>query len=1089
MKRIFILLAVALACISCEHAFRDELQEIHSEIDELRELINQTNSNIEALRTIINAIQDNDFVTGIAPIKENGVEVGYIISFSKSGNVTIYHGQDGQDGKPGQDGQPGKDGYTPVISARQDSDGIWYWTLDGEWMTDENGQRIKAVGTDGQNGQPGKDAITPQLKIEDGYWFVSYDNGDSWQQIGKATGEDGKDGDPMFSSVDCTNSDYIVMTLSDGQTIIIPTWKAFEELQEECSKANANISAMQVIITALQDNDFVQSITPLYDGTKEVGYIISFSKSGNVTIYHGQDGQPGKDGYTPVISARQDSDGIWYWTLDGEWMTDENGQRIKAVGTDGQTGQDGQPGKDAITPQLKIEDGYWFVSYDNGDSWQQIGKATGEDGKDGDPMFKDIVINNDDITLIFADGSEISLPRNTRVKIRLDVEGEEAGIMPGKEIQINYTLENATEKTFVTASSNGSYIVRVEPVDKETGRIIVKCPFIYSDGYINIMVSDGESFSFVKVVNLYEQKMIFSNGLEYFIAPHGGEISIPFSTNFDYSFLIESDAQSWLSIVSEETRAEMRDGILVIKIGNNERENSRKGKIYVIPSNSTGEIYTEIIINQASAFFSIEQSKYAVNVEGETITTMISSSRGLTVKVPADAENWISTNIDDLGNDNYKLTSVITKNTTNKTRSAIVELLSENGEQILGDIEYVQSSSITDELSNMVLKVRANFSNNFTASFNINAFYTVITYPDDGGVSASLLFEGVDCYIDWGDGQAERIYIDSNSKTDLTINHEYKTSEPKDYIVSISGKIASFSSGDRICISEVIQWGNLNLRNLEISDYLLKQIPGDNYGSFSKLSRINFQNCTSLEYIPENLFQNANSLNYLESTFSGCSSLKEIPEKLFDNCIKVNDYSNTFAYCSSLVKIPERLFEKCLNVIHFSGTFAGCSSLISIPEELFKHNTKVTTFTGTFAGCSSLQSIPEKLFHNCSEVKDFSSTFYNCTSLKDIPAKLFEKCPNVNSVRFTFAYCAITSIPSCIFDNNRRITDFAGTFYGCWNSSGESPFTVIDGVKYHLYERYLCIDQFVRPESYAECFGGGNYADKEEIQNAGWYYR
>ena len=898
MKRIFILLAVALACISCEHAFRDELQEIHSEIDELRELINQTNSNIEALRTIINAIQDNDFVTGIAPIKENGVEVGYIISFSKSGNVTIYHGQDGQDGKPGQDGQPGKDGYTPVISARQDSDGIWYWTLDGEWMTDENGQRIKAVGTDGQ---------------------------------------------------------------------------------------------------------------------------------------------------------------------------------------------DGQPGKDAITPQLKIEDGYWFVSYDNGDSWHQIGKATGEDGKDGDSMFDDIIINNDNITLIFADGSKISLPRNTRVKIRLDVEGEEAGIMPGKEIQINYTLENATEKTFVTASSNGSYTVRVEPVDKETGRIIVKCPFIYSDGYINIMVSDGESFSFVKVVNLYEQKMIFSNGLEYYIAPHGGEISIPFSTNFDYSFLIESDAQSWLSIVSEETRAEMRDGKLVIKIGNNERENSRKGKIYVIPSNSTDEIYTEIIINQASAFFSIEQSKYAVNVEGETITTMISSSRGLTVKVPADAEDWISTNIDDLGNDNYRLTSVITKNTTNKTRSAIVELLSENGEQILGDIEYVQSSSITDELSNMVLKVRANFSNSFTASFDINAYYTIRTYPDDGGVSGSTLFEGVDCYIDWGDGQAERIYIDSNSRTtNPTINHEYNTTEPRDYIVSISGKIPSLSSGDRICISEIIQWGNLNLRNLKISDYLLKQIPGDNYGSFSKLVNITFQDCKSLEYIPENLFQYANNLSHFESTFRGCSSLKEIPEKLFENCIGVNHYGSTFANCSSLVKIPERLFEKCLNVTHFSGVFNGCSSLISIPEELFKHNTKVTTFREIFAGCSSLQSIPENLFQYCPKVKDFSSAFYYCISLKDIPAKLFEKCPNVNSVEYAFSECDITSIPSCIFDNNRRITNFYRTFYGCYKVSGESPFTIIDGVKYHLYERHLCIDQFVRPESYEQCFRHGNYTDAEEIKKAGW---
>ena len=52
-------------------------------------------------------------------------------------------------------------------------------------------------------------------------------------------------------------------------------------------------------------------------------------------------------------------------------------------GTDGKDGQDGQDGKDGVTPQLKIEDGYWYISYDNGTTWTQLGKATGEDGKDG----------------------------------------------------------------------------------------------------------------------------------------------------------------------------------------------------------------------------------------------------------------------------------------------------------------------------------------------------------------------------------------------------------------------------------------------------------------------------------------------------------------------------------------------------------------------------------------------------------------------------------------------------------------------------------------------------------------------------------
>lgn len=41
-------------------------------------------------------------------------------------------------------------------------------------------------------------------------------------------------------------------------------------------------------------------------------------------------------------------------------------------------------GKDGITPLLKIENDYWFISYDEGETWQQEGKAKGEKGEKGD---------------------------------------------------------------------------------------------------------------------------------------------------------------------------------------------------------------------------------------------------------------------------------------------------------------------------------------------------------------------------------------------------------------------------------------------------------------------------------------------------------------------------------------------------------------------------------------------------------------------------------------------------------------------------------------------------------------------------------
>lgn len=60
MKKIFHLITSAvimLAVCGCDNIFRDELNEIHSEID--------------ALQKIITALQSNDYVTDVTPVIEN----------------------------------------------------------------------------------------------------------------------------------------------------------------------------------------------------------------------------------------------------------------------------------------------------------------------------------------------------------------------------------------------------------------------------------------------------------------------------------------------------------------------------------------------------------------------------------------------------------------------------------------------------------------------------------------------------------------------------------------------------------------------------------------------------------------------------------------------------------------------------------------------------------------------------------------------------------------------------------------------------------------------------------------------------------
>lgn len=347
MKNLFATLALCLFMLSSCTADLDKLSNRLDDLEDrvaiLEELCAQMNTNVESLQTIIDALQNNDFITSIEPIVEGGDTIGYRITFSESGQITIYHGEDGKDGLDGEDG---RDGNTPEIGIAQYTDGKYYWTIDGQWMLDDNGEKIPVTGEDGE------DAITPRLKIEDGYWFISYDGGLTWTRLGEATGEDGKDG---------------------------------------------------------------------------------------------------QDGSTPEIGVKADTDGVYYWTLNGEWLLDDNGEKIPVQGESG------------TTPQLKIEDDYWYISYDGGLTWTQLGKATGDDGRDGndglngDSIFEDVYEKDGCVYFVLSNGNTIVIP--------IMEGGGTITPDPEKDFDITFTYEPGTE---VAVGESVEIAYTVKGADKYT---------------------------------------------------------------------------------------------------------------------------------------------------------------------------------------------------------------------------------------------------------------------------------------------------------------------------------------------------------------------------------------------------------------------------------------------------------------------------------------------------------------------------------------------------------------------------------------------------------------------------------------------
>ncbi len=227
MKKIFYLLLIAVlaSCSSYDDsALWDKVNGLADRVTKLETLCQQMNTNIVSLQKLVTALQKNESIKQITELPDGS---GYLITFTSDKSIIIYNGTNGKDGTNGVDGTDGKDGVdgvTPAIGVKKDVDGIYYWTVDGEWLL-ADGKKVKAEGTDGNNGAPGvngadgvdgTNGITPQFKIENDYWYVSYDNQQTWKQLGRATGNDA-------TSIQITQDDEnVYFELEDGTIITVP---------------------------------------------------------------------------------------------------------------------------------------------------------------------------------------------------------------------------------------------------------------------------------------------------------------------------------------------------------------------------------------------------------------------------------------------------------------------------------------------------------------------------------------------------------------------------------------------------------------------------------------------------------------------------------------------------------------------------------------------------------------------------------------------------------------------------------------------------------------------------------------------------
>ncbi len=175
-------------------------------------------------------------------------------------------------------------------------------------------------------------------------------------------------------------------------------------------------------------------------------------------------GVDGKDAVAPVVGIKEDN-GEFFWTIDGEFILN-GGAKVPVSGK---------------TPQFKIEDSKWYVSYD-GKEWSEV-PVSGT-------VKPELVMSETDNEYVFTLGETvISIPKEKAfmIKVKTDVKS----VLAGDVLVFPYTLVGADETTHVLIESKG---VDAE-VDEAATTVKVTVPSVVSNAYVMVKAvrnSDGK---------------------------------------------------------------------------------------------------------------------------------------------------------------------------------------------------------------------------------------------------------------------------------------------------------------------------------------------------------------------------------------------------------------------------------------------------------------------------------------------------------------------------------------------------------------------------------------------------------------------
>ena len=416
------------------------------------------------------------------------------------------------------------------------------------------------------------------------------------------------------------------------------THAKLQALQELAGAVNWDLHILDLIVKELDDG---HTILPETYRLTEDGYEVSFRDGKTIVIPFGKDGVDGRQ-FIPV-GVQDDEDGFYYWKVDGEWLLDADGHRIRAGATDG------------FVPQFKVEDGFWHISVDGGKTFSPLASC---EEMDDMGVFRQVEQTPfGKVVLTLWDGETIEL--SSRFPFRMSFEGAVRDTMliaAGEVLPIPYkvNLEGETDQpVLVTSGTDGVYLSRVEAEDDTTGVVKVQAPAAYADGYILLSASCG-GYSALKMITFRPREITPAASFVPVRLGSGEDPKVlPYKANFEY-VLQTSQEGSWLEVVPDPEKGE-----LAFKPQPNTGGEVRVCEVTVSPRDNPDYVCTTFRVIQATDSFTIqlqEDSPFTYDPETKTLSAPAEGGDGdlwitfpspLTVAVPETAD-WIQTALTDV---------------------------------------------------------------------------------------------------------------------------------------------------------------------------------------------------------------------------------------------------------------------------------------------------------------------------------------------------------------------------------------------------------------------------------------------------------